>query len=156
MPAIGDARSDAPLTERQLQCLRGFWARKSAKQIGLELGITHHAVEKHLLACRERLGMATSIDAARVMFGDAHGPTIKPYYDASEVQEAGDLGHLPATPTPLGGMEGAAREPVPINRLGAVSTLLLILAVSLGSVLAVTALIAAAEGATKLGRTIFS
>lgn len=156
MPATGDARSDAPLTERQLQCLRGFWARRSAKQIGLELGITHHAVEKHLLACRERLGTATSIDAARAMFGDPEGPTIKPYYDAPEVGEDAGLGHFPATPTPLGGLDGVAREAVPINRLGPVSTLLLILAVSLGSVLAVTVLIAAADGVTKLGRTFFS
>jgi len=152
MPTNGDlAAPQTLLTERQQQCLRGFWARRSAKEIGLELGITHHAVEKHLLACRERLGVSTSIDAARLVFGDPDGPTIKPYYDASEVQAAPVPPQEFATPTPLGGMEGVARQPVPINRLGPVSTLLLILAISVGSVLAVTALIAAADGMNKLG-----
>ncbi|URD60968.1 helix-turn-helix transcriptional regulator [Sphingomonas sp. KRR8] len=156
MPRISDARADPLLTSRQQECLRGFWSRKSAKEIGQELGITHHAVEKHLLACRERLGVTSSIEAARLVFGDPEGPTIKPYYDASEVQPDRFAGQGLATPTPLGGMEGVTREPLALNRLGAVSTLLLILAVSLGSVLAVAALIAAADGANKLGRMLFS
>ena len=77
--------ADVPhLTERQRQCLEGFLARKTAKQIGRELGITHHAVEQHLKAARKKLGAADTLEAARRYAGSVL-TTVEPYYAASEV-----------------------------------------------------------------------
>ena len=44
----------SPLTERQIACLQGVGQHKSAKEIGRELGISNHAVEKHLKAARQK------------------------------------------------------------------------------------------------------
>ncbi|WP_338503996.1 helix-turn-helix transcriptional regulator [Sphingomonas kaistensis] len=152
----GSARSAWPLTQRQYDCLQLFADRRSAKEIGLELGISHHAVEKHLLACRERLGVQTSVDAARLVFGGSTAPTARPYYDIAEVQEAELSCQSDPAPQPHRGLGGTTTEVAPINRFGAMSTLLLILAVAVGSILAVAAIIAAAEGANQLGRTLLS
>ena len=75
------------LTERQRQCLEGFLARKTAKQIGRELGITHHAVEQHLKAARRKFDAADTLEAARRYAASAY-TTIEPYYAASEVPDA--------------------------------------------------------------------
>ena len=75
------------LTERQRQCLEGYLARKTAKQIGRELGITHHAVEQHLKAARKKLGAADTLEAARRYAASAY-TTVEPYYAASEVPAA--------------------------------------------------------------------
>ena len=49
-------RTNVPqLTERQRDCLQGFLERKTAKEIGRELGIGHHGVEQHLKAARKKL-----------------------------------------------------------------------------------------------------
>jgi DNA-binding CsgD family transcriptional regulator len=72
------------LTERQRDCLEGFLARKTAKQIGRELGITHHAVEQHLKAARKKLHAADTSEAARLYFGEVH-TTDGSYYAAAEV-----------------------------------------------------------------------
>jgi DNA-binding CsgD family transcriptional regulator len=76
---------DVPeLTERQRQCLYGFLERKTAKQIGRELGISHHAVEQHMKAARRKLGAQDSAAAARLYFGNGH-TTVEQYYGPSEV-----------------------------------------------------------------------
>jgi len=75
------------LTERQRQCLEGFIARKTAKQIGRDLGITHHAVEQHLKAARRKLGAVDTLEAARRYAASAY-TTVEPYYAASEVPAA--------------------------------------------------------------------
>lgn len=71
------------LTERQRQCLEGFIVRKTAKQIGRELGITHYAVEQHLKAARKKLDASNTAEAARRYAGT--DTTVEPYYAASEV-----------------------------------------------------------------------
>ena len=82
------AGEDVPhLTERQRQCLEGFLARKTAKQMGRELGISHHAVEQHLKAARKKLGAANTLEAAR-RYAASVLTTVKPYYDPSEVPAA--------------------------------------------------------------------
>jgi DNA-binding CsgD family transcriptional regulator len=73
------------LTERQQQCLEGYLARKTAKQIGRELGITHHAVEQHLKAARRKLGVTDTAEAAR-LYGQAN-TTVQPYYAAPELPD---------------------------------------------------------------------
>lgn len=76
------------LTERQRQCIEGVLARKTAKQVGRELGITHHAVEQHLKAARKKLGGADTLEAAR-RYAAAH-TTVGPYYAAPEVPYSND------------------------------------------------------------------
>ena len=87
------------LTERQRQCLEGFLERKTAKQIGRELGISHHAVEQHLKAARRKLGAQDTGEAARRYFGRGH--TAEPYYAAPEVPLAADHGAWDGQPRQL-------------------------------------------------------
>jgi DNA-binding CsgD family transcriptional regulator len=156
MKKVSDKPGDWPLTDRQFECLQGFWARKTSKQIGLELGISHHAVEKHLLACRERLQVSSSGEAARIVFGGSGTPAVRPYYEAPEVHpDATVTQRLDTHQSPLGSV-GVTTEVAPVNQFGAGMTLLLILAVALGSILAVAGLIAAAQGANELGSAFLS
>lgn len=53
------------LTEREKEVLRAWLDHKSAKQIALDLGITHHAVEKRLKMARTKLDAGSSLEAAR-------------------------------------------------------------------------------------------
>jgi DNA-binding CsgD family transcriptional regulator len=62
----------ARLTEREKVCLRQWLEHKSAKEIALDLGISHHAVEKRLKMERLKLGVASSLQAAQ-MLGEAEG-----------------------------------------------------------------------------------
>ena len=60
------------LTEREKVCLRHWLQHKSAKEIAVDLGISHHAVEKRLKMARSKLGATSSLEAAR-MLGKAEG-----------------------------------------------------------------------------------
>ncbi len=62
----------ARLTERERECLRQWLQHKSAKEIAIDLGISHHAVEKRLKMARMKLDAASSLQAAR-MLGAAEG-----------------------------------------------------------------------------------
>jgi DNA-binding CsgD family transcriptional regulator len=62
----------AKLTEREKVCLRQWLQHKSAKEIAVGLGISHHAVEKRLKMARTKLGAASSMEAARIL-GEAEG-----------------------------------------------------------------------------------
>ena len=57
----------ASLSPRQLQCLRLVARGWEAKDIGRELGISDLTVKNHLSAARATLGLARSIDAARLV-----------------------------------------------------------------------------------------
>jgi DNA-binding CsgD family transcriptional regulator len=57
----------ARLTEAQCEVLRHFHKRKTAKEIGRELGITHWAVNERLRSARRVLNVATSGEAARLL-----------------------------------------------------------------------------------------
>lgn len=62
------------LSPRQLQCLRLVARGWEAKEIGRELGISDLTVKNHLSAARTALGVARSIDAARLVVAwDADG-----------------------------------------------------------------------------------
>ena len=80
----------ARLTEREKICLRQWLQHKSAKEIAIDLGISHHAVEKRLKMARTKLDTASSLHAAR-MLGEAEGY-------GQPVANAPDL---PAPPRPL-------------------------------------------------------
>lgn len=63
----GQYAAVATLTHKERQCLAGWLARRTAKQIALDLGITYHAVEKRLKSARAKLGVRTSLDAALLL-----------------------------------------------------------------------------------------
>lgn len=71
----------AALSPRQLECLRLVAQGYEAKEIGRRLGISDLTVKNHLSAARGALGVARSIDAARLVaardrlrLGDAGPP----------------------------------------------------------------------------------
>lgn len=65
------------LTEREKQCLRAWLEHKTAKEIALELGVSHFAVEKRLKMARTKLGVSSSIEAARLLAEcEGYGRTV--------------------------------------------------------------------------------
>src|SRR5437868_7698394 len=95
---IQTARKHLPqLTERQRQCLQGFLERKTAKEIGRELGIGHHGVEQHLKAARKKLGAKSTAEAARLYFGGAD-TMDEPYYASSELSDGPFCGPFVSEP----------------------------------------------------------
>lgn len=65
------------LTDREKEVLRAWLDHKSAKEIALDLGITHHAVEKRLKMARVKLGAASSLQAARMLAeSDGYGHAV--------------------------------------------------------------------------------
>src|SRR5947208_6122264 len=83
------------LTERQRQCLRGVLELKTAKEIGREMGLSHHMVEMHLMRARHALGARDTREAARIFASlepkvepDRAEPyTVEPYYGSSELSQ---------------------------------------------------------------------
>jgi DNA-binding CsgD family transcriptional regulator len=68
-PAI-DARMQAALarlTDNEKQCLRRRLQQQTAKEMALELGVSPHAVEKRLKMARTKLGLSSSLEAARLL-----------------------------------------------------------------------------------------
>jgi DNA-binding CsgD family transcriptional regulator len=55
----------ARLTEREKDCLRRRLLHQTAKEMALELGVSPHAVEKRLKTARAKLGVGSSLEAAR-------------------------------------------------------------------------------------------
>jgi DNA-binding CsgD family transcriptional regulator len=67
----------ARLTEAQREVLRLWHVRKSAKQIGRELGITHWAVNERLRSARRALGVGSSGEAAAMLASWEEGEAYK-------------------------------------------------------------------------------
>ena len=57
----------ANLTDKEREALRLWLGHATAKEIALDLGVSHHAVEKRLKSARQKLGVQTSLDAARIL-----------------------------------------------------------------------------------------
>lgn len=55
------------LTPKERECLDRWLSHATAKQIALELGVTHHAVEKRLKSARAKLGVTSTLEAARLL-----------------------------------------------------------------------------------------
>ncbi|NCP18177.1 MAG: hypothetical protein GW855_03325 [Erythrobacter sp.] len=55
------------LTEKEKECLRRWLGHATAKEIALDLGVSHHAVEKRLKSARAKLGATSSLEAARML-----------------------------------------------------------------------------------------
>lgn len=97
MPGVMEASHPATrLTEREKEVLRAWLDRKTAKEIAIDLGISHHAVEKRLKTARTKLGAGSSLAAAR-MLAEAEAETETEGYQQT-VSGAPDL--PPAPPAP--------------------------------------------------------
>lgn len=149
-----DQSGNQALSRRQAECLRGVLDLKSAKQIGRELGISPHAVEKHLRICREKFGVASTAEAARLFARSAEGseflysgPSYLVRNDGS--YESGEVPGQPVTPSAaqLGDNRGA---PSPNQPLTPRQTLLTIAAVSFASIVGLLLLVACAEAVRRL------
>lgn len=57
----------ARLTENEKQCLRRRLIPQTAKEMAIDLGISPHAVEKRLKMARTKLGLSSSLQAARIL-----------------------------------------------------------------------------------------
>ena len=55
------------LTAREKEVLRAWLGHSTAKEIAINLGISHHAVEKRLKMARAKLGARSSLEAARML-----------------------------------------------------------------------------------------
>src|SRR6478752_10562687 len=57
----------ARLTANEKECLRRRLQQQTAKEMALELGVSPHAVEKRLKMARTKLGLSSSLEAARLL-----------------------------------------------------------------------------------------
>jgi DNA-binding CsgD family transcriptional regulator len=57
----------ARLTDNEKECLRRRLQQQTAKEMALDLGVSPHAVEKRLKMARAKLGLSSSLDAARLL-----------------------------------------------------------------------------------------
>jgi DNA-binding CsgD family transcriptional regulator len=139
------------LTDRQRQCLEGFLARKTAKQIGRELGITHHAVEQHLKAARKKFGTADTLEAARLYAASAY-TTDGPYYAAPEVSDSAAAAQCSEQPRPgiFQLRDIATEEPGIIQGLSAKATLAAIGLSGIVMITILTLIVAVANGVAQL------
>ena len=55
------------LTENEKVCLRRWLDHQTAKEMAIDLGISPHAVEKRLKMARAKLGVSSSLEAARLL-----------------------------------------------------------------------------------------
>ena len=87
------------LTEREKDCLRRWLLHKTAKEIAIDLGVSPHAVEKRLKMARAKLGVSTSLEAARLLSAnEGYDPTVPHRPDRSDPRgrDAGHRGPRPA------------------------------------------------------------
>jgi DNA-binding CsgD family transcriptional regulator len=139
------------LTERQRQCLEGFLARKTAKHIGRDLGITHHAVEQHLKAARRKLGAADTMEAARIYAGQSD-TTAAPYYAVPELSAFAADEQCKGQPE-----QGVSKlrdiatdDTVRVQSLSARQTLIAIGLCGLGAITILSLILAVANGVAQL------
>lgn len=147
-----EPRFDLPeLTERQQACLRGYIARKTAKEIGRELGISHHAVEQHLKAARKKLNARDSADAARIYFGQANA-TAEPYYGGAELSPQTLTEPEPRQPERVRSLlrDSATDGTGLIQSLSVRQTLLAIGLCALGGMIILALIVAVANGVADL------
>ncbi len=104
-----DADAVARLTEAQREVLRRWHVRRSAKEIAIELGVTHWAVNERLRAARRTLGAASSQEAAQMLAAVEGAATYKPFvydppslasgFSAGIVERSDDAGEWPSGPS---------------------------------------------------------
>ena len=88
---IIDARMQAALarlTDNEKECLRRRLQQQTAKEMALDLGISPHAAEKRLKMARTKLGLSSSLEAARLLEASEEDQPTAP--------QASDLAPSPA------------------------------------------------------------
>ena len=139
------------LTARQSRCLQGFLERKTAKQIGRELGISHHAVEQHMKAARKKLGARDSAEAARLYFAKPD-TTVRPYYRPPEVSMRAETDELHVQPEfAMSQLRDVATDGSGlIQNLSARQTLIAIGLSAVGMITILSLIVAVADGVAQL------
>jgi DNA-binding CsgD family transcriptional regulator len=150
MPQDDVKISIAQLTELQRKCLEGFWNRRSAKQIGSDLGISEAWVNKNLMTARRKLHVNSSADAAAIVFGGKRGSIKSYYYQETDLPGFAAAGDEPVAGANRGSLALAASERPLINRYGPLAILAGIVGVAVGSIVGVTLMIDAADGLYQL------
>lgn len=72
------------LTDGQRDCLRLVYNHMTSKDIARTLNVSPHTVDMRLRTAMKVLGVATRIDAARLLMQDEHGPDVLPIMPLSE------------------------------------------------------------------------
>jgi DNA-binding CsgD family transcriptional regulator len=138
------------LTGRQRECLRGVAHYRTYKEIARDLGISESMVEKHLRTARDKLGVESTAEAAR-LYAISEG-VDKPqsgFLNLSNLPAVSEREVVPhqASPEQVGWMGDDNLGVLSADRpLMALQTLGLIGKVCIGSIVALLILIACAEG----------
>ncbi len=138
------------LTKLQMECLKGFWNRKTAKTIATEQNISEAWVNKNLLTVRKLLNVNSSAEAAAIVFGMKAERTKNYYYQETGVSgltltDDHGLTDADGPPSPL-----VAGEQALLNRFGPLATIIGILMVGLVAIIGVSLLIVAGQGLNQL------
>lgn len=144
----------AELTELQLKCLEGFWNRRPAKQIAADLGISEAWVNKNLLTIRRQLNVTSSADAAAIVFGGKRGSIKSYYYQETDLPGTASRTDHRGVSSDEASFALAASERALINRYGPLATLAGIVLIAVGSIVAVTLMIAAEQGMYQLWKAL--
>jgi len=67
------------LTRAERECLKRCLSRQTAKQMALDLGVSPHAVEKRLKMARAKLGLSSSLEAAKLVESLERPGRLGPY-----------------------------------------------------------------------------
>ena len=124
---------------------------KSAKEIARDLGISAHAVEKHLRVARQKLGVSTSAEGARI-YASRTGGSVFPHSQSSDLAAPrlyeGEWRSVPdrAVRPNFASLEDDNGALLPDRPLAPRQTLLTIFAVSIGSIIGLLLLVACAQG----------
>lgn len=141
------------LTDRQLQCLQGYWNRRPAKLIAADLGISEAGVHKNLSAARRKLHVTSSADAAAIVFGAKPGGIKSYYYRETDLPEIETDADEPGASVSSSLALAISERPL-INQLGPLATVAGIVLVALISIVGVTLTIDAGEGLYQLLRAL--
>lgn len=91
----------ARLTANERECLRRRLLPQTAKEMAAELGISPHAVEKRLKMARTKLGLSSSLEAARLLAAsDGYQPLVP---HAPDLSGTGDIGEARTFAAPSSG-----------------------------------------------------
>jgi DNA-binding CsgD family transcriptional regulator len=153
MPQNDVRPSGSELTQLQVKCLDGFWNRKSAKQIGAELGISEAWVNKNLMAARRHFNVNSSAEAAAILFGAKPSDIKNYYYQETGLPEQRFRSDAPGAGGGKSLILPATSERTLINSLGVGRTLGAVLIVAIAVIAGLLLMLQTAEGIAELWRT---
>jgi len=135
------------LSERQKEVLRLVFQNYDAKQIARALGISPHTANDHMRAARRALGVARTMDAARILANQEHPNRVGTQ----------PIGIDPELKSHKSGDATPPDETVAVRknryRLGFLTRLAIIIALAFGAAAATGALIEVSDVITRLIQT---